>query len=244
MRQKVVDRSAFGKRAEAAGQLQDRREGDDTEGADERVLDQWTASHLRGIATCHDRLDCFAPGLVRGSLPVPVLSHLIIRHQGLGPVDRAETDAQQAQSKSDTKDDIGQVRLPDTRDEPVGLLVDRKVRDQEDDGGHHRDTEQGRDLALCTTGGLFVDVRQAVHVRGYPGIAETLRYAARALDVPLVEAHRGARLAYLCLFGLPVVFVHPVINPVDSQFFCSIPWRSIPWRRMSSPEHRIRSRGL
>src|ERR1039458_1113729 len=82
-------------------------------------------------------------------------------------------------------------------------------------------------------GGLLVEIRRPGYVRAEPGIGETLRYGTRALNVPLIEARGGARLAHAFPCGLGAVFAHGLIDPVDSQF------GSLSWRRMSLPGGRI-----
>src|ERR1035437_7092264 len=119
---------------------------------------------MRRSASGRDGLHGVVPSLVRGSLRVPVLGHLGVWHQGLGPVDRAETDAQQAHSKTGPEHDIGQTRLPDARDELVRPLVDGEVGNQKYYGGHHRDTEKGCNLAFCSMCGLLAQIRRARYV--------------------------------------------------------------------------------
>ena len=112
-----------------------------------------------------ERLERRVLVLLGGAERVALADDLLVGHELLGPLDRAEADEQDREAEAEAEREVRQLHGPDRaeRDERVGR--DRDVADDEPDGEQRRQAEHGRDLTLGALGGLRVGVGDAVVVR-------------------------------------------------------------------------------
>ena len=146
------------------------RQGSQGHGAEQGVADQRPALDAGFLDDVVDDADR-GLAVFLGADRVALFRDLVVRHEGLGPVDDAGADAQHRERGADAQQRILQA---DGGDRGVVPQIDGEVRHQEDQGANDRDAEQKGYLPFCPLCGLRVRVSQAQTVRGNSRILELL----------------------------------------------------------------------
>ena len=172
--------------AQAAGDLEDEREGEEAEGAAQGELDERAPQDLRGLAA--------VPGggrRGRGTRPSPqrVASstcsssdmRVLAQCTAPSPMPRRLSARVTPRATCDA------LVIPMTGHEHDGVDVDGEVRDDEEQRGDDRDREERGDLLLGPAGGVLAEVGGAGDVHRHPRVGEAL---GEPVTVALVERRR------------------------------------------------------